>query len=188
LRSEENFARGRQGQRLGNISAESEEHVTQEKDAGGAIADGVMRGEDKGAVRFLMEKYSTKERSLIGSERCVYFFGDLPLPPGGGRCNHAQRNTLAGDAAKVRNTVKRCVDTGREQRVALLHCVERVAPLLYGCVAGDLGRKCAISGKALVEEAEDLFKSAERPEKITGLECDRPKFNRGRRHEISFQV
>jgi hypothetical protein len=45
--------------------------------------------------------------------------------------------------------------------VALLYCVERVAPLLDGCVAGDLGRKCTISGKVLVEETEKLFKSAE---------------------------
>jgi hypothetical protein len=36
-------------------------------------------------MRLLMEQYSTEERSLIGSERCIYFFGDLPLPPGKGR-------------------------------------------------------------------------------------------------------
>jgi hypothetical protein len=131
----------------------------------------------------LMEQYSTEERSLIGSERCVYIFGDRPLPLGTGPCNHAERNALAGDAAKVRDSVKRCVDTGGEQRVALLNCVERVAPLLDGCVAGDLGRKCTVSGKGLVEEAEELFKSAERTEKISGLECERPKFKGGRRHE-----
>jgi hypothetical protein len=45
--------------------------------------------------------------------------------------------------------------------VAFLYCVERVAPLSDNCVAGDLGRKCTISGKVLVEEAEELFKSAE---------------------------
>jgi hypothetical protein len=67
--------------------------------------------------------------------------------------------------------------------VALLNCVERVAPLLDGCVADDLGRKCTISGKALVEEGEELFKSAERTEKIVGLDCERPKFKAGRRHE-----
>ena len=105
------------------MSAESEEHVTQEKDAGGAVADSVMRGEDEDAVRLLMEQYSTEERSLIGSERLVYFFGNLPLPPGIGRCNHAEWNGLAGDTAKVRDTVKRRVDLGGEQWVALLDCV-----------------------------------------------------------------
>ena len=64
------------------MSAESEEDVTQEKDAGGAVADGVMRGEDEGTVRLLMKQHSTEERSLIGSERLIYLFGDLPLPPG----------------------------------------------------------------------------------------------------------
>jgi hypothetical protein len=58
-----------------------------------------------------MEQYSTEERSLIGSERFVYFFGDLPLPLGTGRCNHTERNALAGDAAKVRDAVKRCVNS-----------------------------------------------------------------------------
>jgi hypothetical protein len=143
------------------MSAESEEDVTQEKDAGGAVADSVMRGEDEDAVRLLMEQYSTEEWSLIGSERFVYFFGNLPLPPGIGRGNHAERDALAGDAAKVRDAVEGAVNAGRKQRVALLYCVERVAPLLDGCVAGDLGRKCTISGKVLVEEAEELFKSAE---------------------------
>jgi hypothetical protein len=143
------------------MSAESEEHVTQEKDTGGTVADSVMRGEDEGAVRLLMEQYSTEERSLIGSERCDYFFGNLPLPPGKGRCNHAERDALAGHAAKVRDAIEGGVDAGREQRVALLYCIERVVPLLDGCVAGDLGRKCTISGKVLVEEAEELFKSAE---------------------------
>jgi hypothetical protein len=124
----------------------------------------VMRGEDEGAVRLLMEQYSTKERSLIGSERFVYFFGNLPLPPGIGRGNHAERDALAGDAAKVRDAVEGSINASREQRVALLYCVERVAPLLDGRVAGDLSRKCTISGKVLVEEAEELFKSAERTE------------------------
>jgi hypothetical protein len=68
------------------MSAESEEDVTQEKDAGGAVADGVLRGEDEDALRLLMEQYSTEKRSLLGSERFVYFFGNLPLPPGIGQC------------------------------------------------------------------------------------------------------
>ena len=101
LRSEENLARGPQWQSLEGMSGESEEDVTQEKDAGGAVADSVMRGEDEGAVRLLMEQYSAEQRSLIGSERFVYFFGNLPLPPGIGRCNHAERDALAGDATKV---------------------------------------------------------------------------------------
>ena len=66
LRSEESFARGRQGQSLEVMSAESEEDVTQKKDAGGTVANSVMRGEDEGAVHLLMEQYSTEERSLIG--------------------------------------------------------------------------------------------------------------------------
>ena len=126
-----------------------------------------MRGEDEDAVRLLMEQYSTEERSLIGSERCVYFFGDLPLPLGTGRCNHAERNALAGDAAKVRDAVKRCVDTGGEQRVALLYCVERVAPLLDGCVAGDLGCKCTVGRKALVEGIRQSNRICR-----TGFGCD----------------
>ena len=84
MRSEENFARTRQRQSLERMSAESEEHVTQEKDARGAIADSVMRGEDEDAARLLMEQYSTEERSSVGSERFVYFFGDLLLPLGRG--------------------------------------------------------------------------------------------------------
>jgi hypothetical protein len=143
------------------MSAESEEHVTQEKDAGGAVADSVMRREDEGAVCLPMEQYSAEERSLIGSERFVYFFGYLPLPLCKGRCNHAEGDALAGDVAKMRDAVEGGVDADREQRVALLHCVERVAPLLDGCVAGDLGRKCTVGRKVLVEEAEELFKGAE---------------------------
>ena len=120
MRSEEVFARGRQWQSRERMSAESEEHVTQEKDAGGAVADSVMRGEDEDAVRLLMEQYSTEERSLIGSKRCVYLFGDLPLPFGTARSNHAEGNGPAGNVAKARNAVKRCVDTDGEQRVAPL--------------------------------------------------------------------
>jgi hypothetical protein len=143
------------------LSAESEEHVTQEKDAGGAVADSVMRREDEGAVCLPMEQYSAEERGLIGSERFVYFFGNRPLPPGIGRSNHAERDALAGDVAKMRDAVEGGVDAGREQRVALLYCVERVAPLLDGCVAGDLSLKCTVSRKVLVKEAEELFKGAE---------------------------
>jgi hypothetical protein len=95
LRSEENFARRCQRRNLERMSANSEEHVTQEKDPRGAVADSVMRREDEDAMRFLVEQYSTEERSLIGSERFVYFFGNLPLPPGSGRCNHAERDALA---------------------------------------------------------------------------------------------
>jgi hypothetical protein len=183
LRSEENFAGGRQWQGLEDMSAESEKDVTQKKDAGGAVADRVMRGEDEGAVRLLMEQYSAEEGSLIGGERFVYFFGDLPLPPGKGGCNHAKGNGLACDAAKVRDAVEGGVNAGSEQRVALLYGVERVAPLLDGCVAGDLGCKCAVGGKVLVEEAEELFKSAEGTESIAGQECERLKFKGGRRHD-----
>jgi hypothetical protein len=83
----------------------------------------------------------------------------------------------------VRDPVKRCVDTGREQRVALLYCVERVAPLLDGCVAGDLGCKRSVGRKVQVGEAEELFKGAERTEKIAGQEIERLKFKGGRRHD-----
>jgi hypothetical protein len=91
-----------------------------------------MRGEDEDAVRFLMEQYSAEERSLIGSERFVYFFGNLPLPPGVGRCNHAEWDPLTSDRAKMRDAVEGRVYTGRERRVALLNYVERVTPLLDG--------------------------------------------------------
>jgi hypothetical protein len=43
-----------------------------------------------------------------------------------------------------------------------------------------LGRKCSISGKVLVEEAEELFKSAEGTEQIAGQEFERLKFKGGR--------
>jgi hypothetical protein len=154
------------------MSAEREEDVTQEKDAGGAVADSVMRGEDKRAVRLLMEQHSAEERSLIGSERCIYLFGDLPLPPGKGRCNHAKGDALAGDAAKVRDTVEGGIDAGREQRVALLYCVKRVTPLLNGCVASDSCSKRTIGRKVLVEETEQLFKGAEGTEQIAGQEFE----------------
>ena len=67
---------------------------------------------------------------------------------------------MADDATKMRDAVEGGVDAGREQRVALLYCVERVAPLLDGCVACDFGSKCTICRKVLVEEGEELFKSA----------------------------
>ena len=120
-----------------------------------------MRGQDEDAVRLLMEQYSPEERSLIRRERCVYLFGDLTLPTGIGRRNHAERNALAGDAAKMRDAVEGGVDGSREQRVALLYRVERVAPLLDGCVAGDLGSKCTVGRELLIEEGEELFKGAE---------------------------
>jgi hypothetical protein len=61
----------------------------------------------------------------------------------------------------VRDAVEGGVDADRKQRVALLHCVERVTPLLNGCVAGDLGCKGTVGRKVLVEEAEELFERAE---------------------------
>ena len=109
------------------MSAESQQDVAQEKDARGAVADSVMRGEDEGALRFLMEQYRTEERSLIGSERCIYLFGDLPLPPGKGRCNHAKRDALAGHSAKVWDAVEGGVNADRDQWAALLYCVKRNA-------------------------------------------------------------
>lgn len=42
---------------------------------------------------------------------------------------------------------------------APLHCIERTTPLLEGCVAGDLGRKCTVDGKVLVDEAIELCKN-----------------------------
>jgi hypothetical protein len=142
-----------------------------------------MRGEDEGAVRLLMEQYSAEERSLIGSERCTYLFCNFPLPPGKSRCNHTDRDALAGDTTKVRDTVGRGVDAGREQRVALLYCVERIAPLLDRCVAGNLGCKCMVGRTVLVEEAEELFKGSEGTEKTAGVEVEGPKFKGGRRHD-----
>jgi hypothetical protein len=113
LRSEENFARGRQWQIRERMSAESKEYVTQEKDAGGAVADSAMRGQNKDAVRLLMEQYSAEKRSVIGSERFGHFFDNLPLPPSIGRCSHAEGEALAGDAAKVRDAVEGGVDASR---------------------------------------------------------------------------
>jgi hypothetical protein len=65
---------------------------------------------------------------------------------------------LAGDAATVRDAVEGGVNAGREQRVALLYCVECIAPLLDRWVAGNFGRKCMVGRRVLVEEAEELFK------------------------------
>jgi hypothetical protein len=65
---------------------------------------------------------------------------------------------VAGNAAKVRDSVEGGVDAGREQRVALLYRVKRVTPLLDGCLASDLGCKCMVSGKVLVKETEEFFK------------------------------
>jgi hypothetical protein len=144
------------------MSAESEEDVTQEKDEREAVGNSVMGGEDEdGAPLMMREQDRPEERSLVGSERFVYFFGNLSLPSGMGRCNHAERDALAGDAAEVRDAVEGGVNAGREQRMALLYCVERVAPLPAGCVAGDFGCKCVVGRKVLVEEAEELFKGAE---------------------------
>jgi hypothetical protein len=96
------------------ISAEREEDIAEEQGKGNAVGDSVMRGEDEGAVRLLMQQYSTEERSLIGSERCIYFFGDLLLPLGTGRRNYAERNTPASNAAKVRDAVEGGVYAGGE--------------------------------------------------------------------------
>jgi hypothetical protein len=79
----------------------------------------------------------------------------------------------------VRDAVEGGVDAGRKQRVTLLYCVERVVPLLDRCGAGNLGCKCMVGGKVLVEETEELFKGAERAEDISGLEFKRLKFKGG---------
>jgi hypothetical protein len=164
------------------MSAENEDDVAKKKDQRNTVGDSVMGGEDEGAVRLLMEQYSAEERSLIGSERCVYLFGDLPLPPGIGRWNHAKRDAPAGDAAKMRDAVECGVDADREQRVALLYCVKGVTPLLDGCVAGDLGCKCMVGRKVLIEKTEELFKGTEGTEEIAGLEFEMLTFKGHRRH------
>jgi hypothetical protein len=84
LRPEKNFARGRQRQNLKDLSAEREEDIAKENDKRNAVGDSVVRRENEGALRLLMEQYSAKKRSLIGSERRIYLFGDLPLPSGKG--------------------------------------------------------------------------------------------------------
>jgi hypothetical protein len=161
LRSEKNLARWRQWKSLKDMSAENEEDVTQEKDAGGPIADRVMRGEDEGTLCLLMEQYRAKEGSLIGVERCIHLFGNLPLPPGERGCDHPKRDALARDAAEVRNAVEGGVNAGGEQRVALLQCVKRVTPLLDGGVTINLCCECAVGGKVLVEKTEQLLEGAE---------------------------
>lgn len=70
----------------------------------------------------------------------------------------------------MRDAVEGGVDAGREKRVALLHCIERIAPLPGGCGAGDLCCKCSVGRKVLVEEAEELLKGAEWAERTAGLE------------------
>jgi hypothetical protein len=146
------------------MPAKCEEEITQEKHAGGAVANSVMRGEDKGAVPLLMEQYGAEERRVIRSERCTYLFGNFPLPPRKGRCDHAKGDALAWDAAKVRDTVDGGVNAGREQRVALLHRVKRVTPLLNGCAASNLCCECTVRRKLLVEKTKQLLKGAQRTE------------------------
>jgi hypothetical protein len=56
-------------------------------------------------------------------------------------------------------------------------------------VAGDLGGKCTVDRKVLVEEAEEFFKGAEGTEKIAALDCERLKFKGSRRHiAFLFQI
>jgi hypothetical protein len=100
------------------MSAKSEEDVAKEQDQGNAVGYSVMRGEDEGTLRLLMEQYNAEERSLIASERSVHLLGDLPLPPSTARWNHPKGDAPAGDAAKVRDAVTCGVDGGREERVA----------------------------------------------------------------------
>jgi hypothetical protein len=111
-----------------------------------------------------MEQDSTEEGGLIRSERSIDLFRDLPLPPGMGRCNNAERDPLAGDVAEMRDAVGGGVNAGREQRVPLLYCVESVAPLLDSGVAGNLGCKRMVGRKVLIEKTEQLFQGAKRTE------------------------
>ena len=66
-------------------------------------------------MRLPMEQCSAKKRSLIGSERFVYFATS--------RCHRAlgdvitrSGTALAADVAEVRDAVEGGVDAGREQR------------------------------------------------------------------------
>lgn len=167
------------------MSAEGEEDITQEKDERGAVGNSVMRGEDEDTSCLLMEQHRAEERSLIGSKRCVNLFGDLLLPLGKWRCNYANGDALADDAAKMRDAVESGVNAGKEQRVALLYCVERLAPPLDGCVTGDLGCKCMVGGKVLAEETKELFKCAERTEQIAPRDFEMLTFKGGRR-QVAF--
>ena len=76
---------------------------------------------------------------------------------------------MTADAPKVRDAVESCVNADGEQWMALLHSIERVTPLLDGCVTGDLGCECTVDRKVLVEETVKLFKGAERTEKIVAV-------------------
>jgi hypothetical protein len=84
----------------------------------------------------------------------------------------------------MRDAVESGVDAGREERVALLYCVQRIAPLLERCAAGDLCCKCTVGRKMLVEKAEQLFKGTEGTEEIAGRDFERLKFRGGRRHDV----
>jgi hypothetical protein len=59
----------------------------------------------------------------------------------------------------MRDAVEGGVNAGREQRMALLYCVERVVPPLDGCVASDLGCKCMVGGKVLVKRQKSSSKA-----------------------------
>jgi hypothetical protein len=71
--------------------------------------------------------------------------------------------------------------------VAVLRQARRAT--LDSCMAGDLRGKRMVGGKALVEEAEELFKGAEGTEQIAGQEFDRLTFKGGQKHDgFLFQV
>src|SRR5258708_19989 len=89
------------------------------------------------------------------------FRGMAPVagPPGQVPCGRGEGGVGVG--GKGGDGVGGGVSAGSKEGVALVYCVERVIPLLDGCVAGDLGCKCTVGRKVLVEEAEELFKCAE---------------------------
>lgn len=143
------------------MSIESEKDVTKKRNKRDTIRDGVMRGKDEGTARLLMEQDSAKKWSLVRSKGRVYFFCNLLLPSGRGRCHHAEWDGLADDPAKIRDTAEGGVNASREQWMTLLYFFERVTPLLIGYVSGDLSCKCMVGGKVLIEEAKELFKGSE---------------------------
>lgn len=127
-----------------------------------------MGGEDEDAPLLLIEKDCAEERRLIGRERRIDLFGNLLLPAGIGGCDYTEGDVLVGNVPKVWDTVEGCVDANGEQWVASLYRVQRIAPLLDGCVSGDLGGKGSVDRKMLAEEAVELFKGTEGTEEIAG--------------------
>ncbi len=127
-----------------------------------AVGDRVMgQQRERGAVR-PADQHRADQRRARGIEAEAKLVGDLPLPV----CfrlalNGPQRDRRNGDVLEMRRRAGPGGDAHREQRVQLLHAVERLAPLLHRGAAADHRRGREVDGAPLVDEPEHLLKAAE---------------------------